>query len=134
MKRSCRDRCRGGQEFERCAVCTRRRIGRLRPIHFPQPGEIRADPRRHLLHRQHDIDEAGRDGVARHIAVFGLAGVLRERKAAVFLDALESSRTVGTSTGQDHADRPRTVRLGKRMKKDVHWRSTLFCASELRDG
>ena len=36
--------------------------------------------------------------------------------------------------GQDHADRPRTVRLGKRMKKDVHWRSTLFCASELRDG
>ena len=36
--------------------------------------------------------------------------------------------------GQNHADRPRTVRLGKRTKKDVHWRSTLFRASEFGDG
>ena len=124
------------EQHQDVAQCTRvvEVIGRLRPIHLRQPGEIRADPRRHLLHRQHDINKAGRDGVARHIAVFGLAGILRDREAAMFLDALESSRTVGTSPGQNHADRPRTVRLGKRTKKDVHWRSTLFRASEFRDG
>ncbi len=66
-------------------------IGRRRPIHFRQPGLIRADPRRHLLHWQHDINKAGGDGVARHIAVFGLARILRDREAAMFLDALEPS-------------------------------------------
>jgi hypothetical protein len=53
------------------------------------------DRARQFRDGQDMIDETGGNGVARHLAVLGLAGVLDETDAAFFLDAFDPHRAVG---------------------------------------
>lgn len=77
------------------------------------------EPLGHGRHRQNDVHHAGRDGAARHGVVFGVFGLLRERDAALFLDARQAHRPVRPAARQHDADRARGVHVGQRAEEFV---------------
>jgi len=50
---------------------------------------------RHLLRRQNEVDHAGRDRMAGHVAEAGRPGVLRHRYPAFRLDGTQALRATG---------------------------------------
>ena len=78
------------------------------------------------------IDQRRGNRVARHVVVLGFVRILNEADAAEFLDALDAHRAVGAGPRQHDRGRVRAVRLGQRPEEDVHRRSPLLEARDLR--
>jgi len=74
---------------------------------------------RDVGHRQNDVDHAGFDGAARHRLELRIAGFLRQGDAALFLDARQPHRTVGTAAGKHDADGVGVVGVGQRAEEQV---------------
>ena len=79
------------------------------------------------------VDQASGNGVARHLAVLGLARFLDETDAAFFLDSLEPHRAVGARARQHHRDGLRSMGVGEGTKEDVDRRPALLDPSNLGD-
>src|SRR5262249_35965701 len=84
---------------------------------------VRLDLLGHVVHREYDVYGTGGDGTLRHAAVLGLARMLRQGEAAVFLDLANSERAVRTGTAQDYTDGLLAVCLGERSQKMIDRRT-----------
>jgi hypothetical protein len=80
---------------------------------------VRQNPAGDQGRGQDEVDQARRDRVARHLFELRLRGVLDDHEPVVFLHPPHSHRAVRTRPGEDHADRTRPVRAGKRAEERV---------------
>ncbi len=103
-----------------------------RAVNLLEARIVRANARRHVGHWQHQIDLPRRDGVVRHIGIRRFIWRLRDRQAAVLLDALEPRRSIGAGAGQDDANGTRAVRVGERAKKHVDRGTAMLALRDVR--
>ena len=76
--------------------------------------------RRHVLDREHMIDEAAGRGTLRHAALGVVVELgLAEREAAMLLDGGHAQRPVAAEAGEDDADRILALVLGERGEEGV---------------
>ena len=80
--------------------------------HFQEPG-------RNIGGWQHEVHHARIDRRLGHAAFLGVARELRDRHAAMLLDAGQAGHTVRTHAGEHHADRPLAVRFCQGTQEDV---------------
>src|SRR5262249_42288938 len=71
---------------------------------------------RHILDRQGEIDEAGRNGGFRHAALTRRAAIAAfgHCETATLLDGLDAERPVAAASREDHADGALATLLGER--------------------
>ena len=84
----------------------RRAVGFVHRFHGdagPVADELR-QPEGDLPDRQDEVGEAGRNGAARHRAVFGLFRVLHQNDAAGLLHCLDADRAVRSGAGEDDGE------------------------------
>ena len=75
---------------------------------------------------QNLVNQIRRNRVPHHIAILGFARILCKHRAAVFLDALQTHRTVRARPRQNNANRLLVMRLGKRAKENINRRAPLL--------
>ena len=93
------------RQMLRCVAT--RAVRRLPVVDAAEVLRVRDQPRRHLLDRQHLVDETGGGSAARHAEQcrFIKPG-LGEGEAAMLLDGFEPPRAVAAAAGQDDRRRP----------------------------
>ena len=87
--------------------------------------------RRNLPDIQNRVNQIGRNRIARHLAKFGLTRILHENRAAAFLDALQTHRTVRARSAQNDANRPFLMRFRQPAKEKIN-RSAPFLSADIR--
>ena len=80
-----------------------------------ESGQQRRDPRQ----RQDVVGGAGRQGGVGHGPALGRRGLLDDDQAAAPLDPRRPRGPVPAGPGQDHADGPLAVRIGRRLEEHV---------------
>src|SRR5487761_1517007 len=76
---------------------------------------------RHRRQREHEIDGAGCDGIARHPVELSLFRVLSDSQAAHLLDRSCPCAAIGAGSREDDADDTLPELLGERLQQDVVW-------------
>ena len=76
----------------------------------------------HLLGRQYEIDQTGRDRASRHLVVFGRLRLLGHHHAAHELDLLQAECPVAAGPREDDADGPLVFLRRQRAKEKINRR------------
>ncbi len=74
---------------------------------------------RHLGRRQLIVHQTGGDGAARHAIIFGRFRGLDHDHAAFALDGPNAQGAIAAGAGEDDADRPLMLILGKRAEEKI---------------
>ena len=100
------------------------RLRRLRTVLWrqlepPLAPHVFEQSRGHVGDLEHPIHHPGVDGLAGHGVVLGFLGVLGNRQAAAFLDALDPDGPVAVRAREHDGDGVWTVRIGQRAEEHI---------------